>query len=42
MLGIEPKTLNHVLETLKLSDAKMIFTDRLKNYKYLMLIRKQV
>lgn len=29
------KTLNRVLETLKLSDAKMIFTDRLKNYRYL-------
>ncbi|WP_073075603.1 IS1 family transposase [Flavobacterium chilense] len=29
------KTLNCVLETLKLSDAKKIFTDRLKNYRYL-------
>ncbi|GGF10478.1 hypothetical protein GCM10011518_19590 [Flavobacterium limi] len=29
------KTLNLVLETLKLSEAKKIFTDRLKNYKYL-------
>ncbi|MFW0739972.1 IS1 family transposase [Flavobacterium sp. T12S277] len=29
------KTLNRVLETLKLSDAKKIFTDRLKNYRYL-------
>ncbi|WP_317039151.1 IS1 family transposase [Flavobacterium sp. Root901] len=29
------KTLNGVLETLKLSDAKKIFTDRLKNYRYL-------
>ncbi|MBO9584362.1 MAG: IS1 family transposase [Flavobacterium sp.] len=29
------KTLKRVLETLKLSDAKKIFTDRLKNYKYL-------
>ncbi|WDF61884.1 IS1 family transposase [Flavobacterium sp. KACC 22758] len=29
------KTLNHVLETLKLSEAKKIFTDRLKNYRYL-------
>ena len=29
------KTLNRVLETLKLSGAKKIFTDRLKNYKYL-------
>ncbi|WP_294963486.1 IS1 family transposase [uncultured Flavobacterium sp.] len=29
------KTLNRVLETLKLSEAKKIFTDRLKNYKYL-------
>jgi len=29
------KTLSCVLETLKLSDAKKIFTDRLKNYRYL-------
>lgn len=29
------KTLIHVLETLKLSEAKKIFTDRLKNYRYL-------
>jgi insertion element IS1 protein InsB len=29
------KTLNRVLETLKLSEAKMIFMDRLKNYKHL-------
>ncbi|MGE6355549.1 IS1 family transposase [Flavobacterium sp. NPDC079362] len=29
------KTLSHVLDTLKLSEAKMIFTDRLKNYRYL-------
>ena len=29
------KTLDRVLETLKLSDAKKIFTDRLKNYRYL-------
>jgi len=29
------KTLNRVLETLKLSDTKKIFTDRLKNYRYL-------
>jgi insertion element IS1 protein InsB len=29
------KTLSHVVETLKLSDPKKIFTDRLKNYKYL-------
>ena len=29
------KTLSHVLDALKLSDAKTIFTDRLKNYKYL-------
>ena len=29
------KTLNRVLETLKLSEAKKIFTDRLKNYRYL-------
>lgn len=29
------KTLNRVLETLILSDAKKIFTDRLKNYRYL-------
>ena len=29
------RTLNRVLETLKLSDAKKIFTDRLKNYRYL-------
>ncbi len=29
------KTLNRVLVTLKLSGAKKIFTDRLKNYKYL-------
>ncbi|MDX6182028.1 IS1 family transposase [Flavobacterium sp. Fl-33] len=28
------KTLNRVLETLKLSEAKKIFTDRLKNYRY--------
>jgi insertion element IS1 protein InsB len=36
MLGNEPiKTLNRVLETLKLSEAKKIFTDRLKNYRYL-------
>jgi IS1 family transposase/transposase-like protein len=28
-------TLNRVLETLKLSGAKKIFTDRLKNYRYL-------
>ena len=30
------KTLNRVLETLKLSEAKKIFTDRLKNYRYLL------
>ncbi|MCD0472576.1 IS1 family transposase [Flavobacterium sp. JAS] len=29
------KTLSRVLETLKLSEAKEIFTDRLKNYRYL-------
>lgn len=29
------KTLNRVLDTLTLSDAKKIFTDRLKNYRYL-------
>ena len=29
------KTLNRVLDTLKLSEAKKIFTDRLKNYSYL-------
>ncbi|MCD0472680.1 IS1 family transposase [Flavobacterium sp. JAS] len=29
------KTLNRVLEILKLSEAKKIFTDRLKNYRYL-------
>ena len=29
------KTLSRVLETLKLSEAKKIFTDRLKNYRYL-------
>lgn len=29
------KTLNRVLDTLKLSKAKKIFTDRLKNYSYL-------
>ncbi|WP_035692353.1 IS1 family transposase [Flavobacterium sp. F52] len=29
------KTLNRVLETLKLAEAKKIFTDRLKNYRYL-------
>jgi len=29
------KTLSHVLDTLKLSKATKIFTDRLKNYKYL-------
>jgi IS1 family transposase/transposase-like protein len=29
------KTLNRVVETLKLSRAKKIFTDRLKNYKFL-------
>ncbi|MNL62789.1 IS1 transposase [compost metagenome] len=29
------KTLNHVLEILKLSEAKKLFTDRLKNYRYL-------
>lgn len=29
------KTLSRVLDTLKLSEAKNIFTDRLKNYKYL-------
>ncbi len=29
------KTLSCVLETLKLSEAKKIFTDRLKNYRYL-------
>lgn len=29
------KTLSRVIETLKLSEAKRIFTDRLKNYKYL-------
>lgn len=29
------KTLNRVLDTLKLSQAKKIFTDRLKNYRYL-------
>jgi insertion element IS1 protein InsB len=28
------KTLSHVLDTLKLSEAKKIFTDRLKNYRY--------
>lgn len=30
------KTLNRVLETLKLSEAKKIFTDRLKNYRYML------
>jgi insertion element IS1 protein InsB len=30
------KTLSRVLETLKLSQAKKIFTDRLKNYSYLL------
>ncbi|WP_296150246.1 IS1 family transposase [uncultured Flavobacterium sp.] len=29
------KTLSHLLDTLKLSEAKKIFTDRLKNYRYL-------
>lgn len=29
------KTLGRVLDTLKLSEAKRIFTDRLKNYSYL-------
>ena len=29
------ETLNYVLDTLKLSDAKKIFTDKLRNYKYL-------
>ncbi len=29
------KTLSRVVETLQLSEAKRIFTDRLKNYKYL-------
>jgi insertion element IS1 protein InsB len=29
------KTLSHVLEILKLSEAKKIFTERLKNYRYL-------
>lgn len=29
------KTLSRVLDTLKLSEAKKIFTDKLKNYKYL-------
>lgn len=29
------KTLSHVLDTLKLSNPKKIFTDRLKNYRYL-------
>ena len=29
------KTLSHVLYTLKLSEAKKIFTDRLKNYRYM-------
>ncbi|WP_194150826.1 IS1 family transposase [Flavobacterium pectinovorum] len=29
------KTLSHVLDTLKLSEVKKIFTDRLKNYRYL-------
>jgi len=29
------KTLNRVLETLKLAEAKKIFTDRLKNNRYL-------
>lgn len=29
------KTLNYVLDTLKLSDAKKIFTDKLRSYKYL-------
>lgn len=29
------KTLSHVLDTLKLSEAKKIFTDRLKNCRYL-------
>jgi insertion element IS1 protein InsB len=29
------KTLSHVLDTLKLSEAKKIFTDRLKNYRNL-------
>ena len=31
------KTLSGVIDTLKLSDAKKIFTDRLKNYKYLIV-----
>lgn len=30
------KTLNRILETLKLSEAKKIFTDRLKNYRLLL------
>jgi insertion element IS1 protein InsB len=34
------KTLNYVLESLKLSKAKKIFTDKLSNYKY--LIAKKV
>ena len=29
------KTLSRVLDTLKLSEAEKIFTDRLKNYRYL-------
>ena len=29
------KTLSRVLDTLKLSEAERIFTDRLKNYRYL-------
>lgn len=29
------KTLSRVVDTLKLSEAKKIFTDKLKNYKYL-------
>lgn len=29
------KTLNRVLDVLKLSEAKKVFTDRLKNYRYL-------
>ena len=29
------KTLSRVLDTLKLSEAKKVFTDRLKNYRYL-------
>jgi IS1 family transposase/transposase-like protein len=29
------KTLSHVVDTLKLSEAKKVFTDKLKNYRYL-------